>query len=96
MFSTSFTFTFISPFLLFSSTGSFFSWCAVLPAMMKPGNNIIKQLRFHRKRNYFFSWGAFFMAMSILWDTYTTLTAMTRTVWGALMAASFVTMASGA
>jgi hypothetical protein len=81
-------------------------WCAVLPAMMKPSNGIA-QTRGGSIENanlYFFSWGAFFMAMSILvgylHDAHGIGKSMKNTsfkagAWGALMAASFVTMASG-
>jgi hypothetical protein len=81
-------------------------WCSVLPAMMKPSNNIAQNSsgKIENANLYFFSWGAFFMAISILvgylHDAHGIGKSMRNqsfkaSAWGALMAASFVTMASG-
>jgi hypothetical protein len=86
------------------STGSFYAGyvCAVLPAMMKPGNIAQNSFGFIENANPYFQLGASSWQCLSSWDTYTTLTVSKiqeqyqDPVWGALMAASFVTMASGA
>jgi hypothetical protein len=81
-------------------------WCAVLPAMMKPGNDIAqnKSGSIENANLYFFSWGAFFIALSIFTGYLNDVHGIGKNVrnksfkaaaWGGLMAASFVTMASG-
>jgi hypothetical protein len=81
-------------------------WCAVLPAMMKPTNNIAQGSdgEILNANLYFFSWGSFIMALSIfsayLHDVYGVGKSLSNKnfktfFWGALMATSFVTMAAG-
>jgi hypothetical protein len=74
--------------------------------MMKPDNNIAQNRdgAIENANLYFFSWGAFFMALSIFAAFLRDVHGIGKSLknksfkafaWAALMAASFVTMASG-
>jgi hypothetical protein len=81
-------------------------WCAVLPAMMRPGNNIA-QTRGGLIENanlYFFSWGAFLVSLFIMVAFMHDIHGVGKGLrnksfktfaWGGLVVASFVTMVSG-
>jgi hypothetical protein len=81
-------------------------WCAVLPEMMKPANNIAQSRggAIENANLYFFAWGSFFLALTVfvmyLHEAHgigknVRNTNFKSAAWGALMAASFVTMAAG-
>jgi hypothetical protein len=81
-------------------------WCAVLPEMMKPSNDIAQSRdgSIENANLYFFSWFSFFMAMAVflgyLKDAHgvglnTKNKSFKASAWAALMVASFVTMAAG-